>query len=97
MALLQEHGVEPTVVEYLKDSLTTTALSEIITYLGINPIELVRTKEVIWKEQFKGMTLSDAEIVQAMIDYPKLMERPIVVKQKKAVLGRPPQNVLGLL
>ncbi len=54
LALLQEHGVQPTVVEYLKDGLTTAELSDIIAYLGISPLALVRTKEAIWKEQFKG-------------------------------------------
>ena len=53
--------------------------------------------EKIWKEQFKGKELSDEEIIEAMIAYPKLIERPIVVKDQKAVLGRPPENVLDLL
>lgn len=97
LALLQEKGVEPEVVEYLKNIPTVEELSELLTYLGIAPMELVRTKEAIWKEQFKGKSLSDEEILQAMVEFPKLIERPIVVKQKKAVLGRPPENVLSLL
>lgn len=97
LALLQENGINPEVIEYLKDIPSVAELKVLIGYLGITPIELVRTKELIWKEQFKGKELSEEAIIQAMVDYPKLIERPIVVKQKKAVLGRPPQNILELI
>lgn len=97
LALLQENGVEPQVVEYLKELLSAEELKELIGFLGIIPLELVRKNETIWKEQFKGKELSDDELIQAMVDNPKLIERPIVVKQKKAALGRPPENVLQLI
>ena len=97
LALLQENGINPEVIEYLKDIPSVAELKVLIRYLGITSIELVRTKELIWKEQFKGKELSEEAIIQAMVDYPKLIERPIVVKQKKAVLGRPPQNILELI
>ena len=97
LALLQENGINPEVIEYLKDTPSVAELKTLIRYLDITPIELVRTKEAIWKEQFKGKELSEEAIVQAMVDYPKLIERPIIVKQKKAVLGRPPQNILELI
>ena len=97
LALLQENGVEPQVVEYFKDLLTIEDLSELIGFLGIDPLALVRKNEAVWKEQFKGKELSDKEVIKAMVENPKLIERPIVVKQKKAVLGRPPENVLKLI
>ena len=97
LALLKENGVEPEVVEYLKDLLTTEDLSELIGFLRIEPLALVRKNEAVWKEQFKGKELSDKEVIKAMVENPKLIERPIVVKQKKAVLGRPPENVLQLI
>ena len=97
LALLQENGVELEVVEYLKDLLTTENLSELIGFLGIEPLALVRKNESVWKEQFKEKELSDKEVIKAMVENPKLIERPIVVKQKKAVLGRPPENVLKLI
>ena len=97
LALLQENGVELEVVEYLKDLFTTESLSELIGFLGIEPLELVRKNESVWKEQFKEKELSDKEVIKAMVENPKLIERPIVVKQKKAVLGRPPENVLKLI
>jgi len=97
LALLTENGVKPQVIEYLKDLLTTDDLNELIGLLGIKPIALVRKNEAVWKEQFKGKELSDKELINAMVENPKLIERPIVVKQKKAVLGRPPENVLKLI
>ena len=97
LALLTENGVKPQVIEYLKDLLTTDDLNELIGLLGIKPIALVRKNEPVWKKQFKGKELSDKELINAMVENPKLIERPIVVKQKKAVLGRPPENVLKLI
>ena len=97
LVLLQKNGVEPQVIEYLKELLTKEDLIELIEFLGIEPLALVRKNEVVWKEQFKGKKLSDEELIKAMVENPKLIERPIVVKQKKAVLGRPPENVLQLI
>tara|TARA_B100000614_G_C14395157_1_gene431357 strand:+ start:348 stop:686 length:339 start_codon:yes stop_codon:yes gene_type:complete len=97
LALLTENGVKPQVIEYLKDLLTTDDLNELIRLLGIEPLALVRKNEAIWKERFKGKELSDKELIKVMVKNPKLIERPIVVKQKKAVLGRPPENVLKLI
>ena len=97
LVLLQENGVELEVVEYLKDLLTTEDLSQLISFLGIKPLELVRKNESTWKEKYKGKNLSDEEVIKAMVENPKLIERPIVVKQKTAVLGRPPENVLQLI
>jgi arsenate reductase (glutaredoxin) len=68
-----------------------------VAYLGVSPEEIVRKGEPEYKENFKGKTLNDEQWIKALIDYPKLMERPIVVKNKKAVVGRPPENVLRLL
>jgi arsenate reductase len=68
-----------------------------LTKLGISPLQLIRKGEAIWKENFKGKELSDDELIKAMITHPKLIERPIVVKGQKAVLGRPPENALELL
>ena len=85
------------IVEYLKDKLSITDLEEIIAKLEINTIELVRKNESVWKEKFKGRNLNNKEIIQAMIDNPKIIERPIVVNGNKAILGRPPENVLKII
>ena len=97
LAILQESGKEFDVVEYLKDVPTAEALAEIINKLGITPIELVRKNEAIWKDEFKGKDLNDTEIVDAMVRFPKLIERPIVVDGDRAVVGRPPENIADFI
>jgi arsenate reductase len=86
-------GIEPEVVEYLKEPPSKKELRELITKLGINAEELVRKNEAIFKEYYKGKELSEDDYLNAMVKYPKLIERPIVVKDKKAIIGRPPENV----
>jgi len=97
LALLQENGVEPEIVLYLKTTPTVEALKSLVSKLGIRPLQLIRKGEPAWKENFKEKDLSDDEILSAMVAYPKLIERPIVVKGQKAVLGRPPENVLEFI
>ncbi len=94
---LENSGVEFEVVRYLEDIPTKDELKQIITYLGITPLELVRKNEAVWKESYKGKTLSDDEIIAAMVENPKLIERPIVIKDGKAVIGRPTENIDTLL
>jgi arsenate reductase len=97
LALLQDKGVEPTIVEYLKSPPTASELKAIIERLGIKPEQLVRKSEEIYKSKYAGKTLSDAQWIAALIKNPILIERPIVVSGKGAVLGRPPENVMQLL
>ena len=97
LALLQENGVEPDVVLYLDNIMTTGELRGLLVKLGISPMQLVRKGEAVWKEKFKGKELSDDQVIEAMIANPKLIERPIVVKDQLAVLGRPPENILELV
>ena len=92
-----EKNVNFEIVEYLKDKLSINDLEEIIEKLEINTIELVRKNESVWKEKFKDRKLKDKEIVQAMIENPKIIERPIVINGNKAILGRPPENVLKII
>ena len=72
-------------------------LELILIKLEISPIELVRTKEEIWKNNYKGQQITDDEIIKVLVENPKLIERPIVIKGNRAVIGRPPENVLSLL
>ena len=95
--LIKEKGVEVEIIEYLKVIPSEKELSSIIKLLGIKPEKLLRKGEVDYKENFKGKILSDEEWISAMVQYPKLIERPIVVSDNKAVLGRPPENVFDLL
>mgnify|MGYP001197674298 CR=1 FL=1 len=97
LEIIKKNKKEFEIVEYLKEILSISDLELIIEKLGITAVELVRKNELIWKENYKGKNLSDKEIVQAMIENPKIMERPIVVNGEKAVLGRPPENVLKII
>lgn len=97
LKILQASSADIEIVEYLKDVPTVSDLEDIINKLGIKPFDLVRRGETIFKEQFKGKSLTDREWVEAMVEYPKLIERPIVIKGEKAELGRPPERVLSLL
>lgn len=96
--LLQSKNIEPTVVEYLKTPLSHEQISTLVSQLGFNSArDLMRTKE----EQYKALNLKDenseSELIDAMVNHPKLIERPIVVNNNKAALGRPPENVLSVL
>jgi arsenate reductase len=95
--ILENSGKDFEVVKYLENTPTETELKEIISLLNISPIQLVRKSEKIWKEEFKGKELSDAEVIKAMIDNPKLIERPIVINGNKAVIGRPPESILDII
>jgi arsenate reductase len=98
LQLLGEHDVEPEVIEYLKTPPDEKTLREILKQLGLKPRQLMRTKEALYTELgLADESLSDNELIQAMLDNPKLIERPIVVKDGKAVIGRPPENVLSIL
>jgi len=97
LEILEKSGKEFEVIKYLDDIPSKKKLKEIIGLLGIRPEQLVRKNETIWKENFKGKSLSDSEILDAMILHPKLIERPIVINKDKAVIGRPPQNIQKII
>ena len=97
LTLIEKKGIKPRIVNYLEQVPSFSELKELIDFLEIKPIELVRTKEIIWQEQFKGKELSDDEIIQAMVDNHKLIERPIVVNGIRALICRPPEKVLELI
>ena len=95
--LLKSSGNEFEIIKYLEDTPTESELTKVINKLNITPIELVRTNEQIWKDQFRGVEMSDVEIVRAMLKYPKLIERPIVINGNKAAIGRPIERIIDIL
>jgi len=97
LKIIEKAGEEVEIIEYLKIVFTEKELTDLVAKLGIPAEKLVRKGEAIFKEKFKGKTLTDEEWIKAMIEFPKLIERPIVVKDNQAVLGRPPENVEVLL
>ncbi|MTC41040.1 arsenate reductase (glutaredoxin) [Providencia sp. wls1921] len=99
LALLQEKGITPTVVEYLTTPPSIAEIEKLLKMLGFTDArQLMRTKEDIYKElKLADNSVTQAQLIQAIHDNPKLIERPIVVKGKKAKLGRPPEQVLEIL
>ncbi|KAA5825642.1 arsenate reductase (glutaredoxin) [Algibacter amylolyticus] len=97
LVLLEESGKPFEVVKYLDNVPTVSELKNIIKLLNIKPIDLVRKNEAIWKENFKNKDLSDSEIIAAMVQFPKLIERPIVINGDKAVIGRPTELISTIL
>lgn len=98
LKLLEDRGIAPTVIEYLKTPPTAPELSGILAKLGCQPRQLMRTKEAEYKAGgLDDAGLSDAELIAAMIGTPKLIERPIVLANGKAAVGRPPESVLDIL
>ena len=97
LEILEKSGKEYEVVKYLENVPTAKHLKDIIKLLAIKPIDLVRKNESIWKENFKNKNLNDAEIITAMIENPKLIERPIIINGNKAVIGRPPELILDII
>jgi arsenate reductase len=96
LGLLEERGVEPKIVEYLKSPPSKKELKDIVDKLGLRPEDLVRKGEDVYKTKYAGRTLTDAQWLDAMIEDPILIERPIVVSGSRAVIGRPPENVKKL-
>ena len=97
LALLEEAAAEITVVEYLKEPLSENQLSELISLLGIEPHELLRTKEDAYKQQGLSPESSSEAILAAIYENPILMERPVVVVGKRAAIGRPPEKIKAIL
>lgn len=97
LQILEESGVAFQTILYLKEGISLEELNSIISKLNIKPIELVRKNEAIWKENFSSKTMTDQEILQAMVDNPRLIERPIVVNNQKAVVGRPPEQIKEII
>ena len=97
LALIEKSGQPFEAVKYLEAIPTKQELTQILTLLGIPPENLVRKNETIWKEKFKEKKLSDKDIVDAMLEYPNLIERPIVINGNKAVIGRPTEMIIEIL
>lgn len=98
LQLLYDNGVEANVVEYLKQPPDAATLEHILNLLGLEPRELMRRHESIYKElDLDNEAHSRASLIQAMVEHPALIERPIVISQGKAVIGRPPERILEII
>jgi arsenate reductase len=98
LALLEENGVTPEIVLYLENPLSKQEVADIVKKLGVTVRDVIRTSEDAYKENnLKDVSLTDEQLFDAIDQFPKLLQRPIVVKGEKAVVGRPPENVLELI
>ena len=97
LSLIREAGHEPEIIEYLQNPPSASELRELLERMGKKPMEIIRKGEDVFKSNFKGKTFSDDEWIRIMIENPKLIERPIVVKGDEVRLGRPPETIQEIL
>jgi len=97
LAFLDDANQDYEIIQYLTETPTFEELKSLIEKLNLKPIELVRVKEKVWIEEYKGKTLTDSQVIQAMVDNPILIERPIVIKDGKAIIGRDLDKVASFL
>lgn len=97
LQVLEDSGKDFEVIKYLDEPISEEKLKEIIILLRVKPIELVRKNEAIWKSDYKEKDLTNEEIISAMVNNPKLIERPIIINGKQAVIGRPAEKIKSLI
>lgn len=97
LSLIKSKGKDAEIVDYLNNPPSTETLEQILKMLNLKPFDLVRKKEPEFIKNFKNRTLSDEDWLKVLAENPKLIERPIIIKGNKAVIGRPPEKVLDLI
>ena len=85
------------IIKYLDNPLDKNEITDLIKYLKIKPLDLVRTKEKIWIEKFKNQKLNDDDVIKILVDHPILIERPIVINKNEAIIGRPPSLIKSII
>ena len=95
---MRDNGHEPNIIEYLKNPPSANDIYTICKFLSKDPINIIRTGEKLYKDlNINDMDWDDDDLINAMVEFPKLLERPIVIRDKKGIIGRPPEKVLELL
>lgn len=97
LEILETSKKDIQIIKYLDEPLKVEKLIKIIKLLNIRPIDLIRQNHTTWKAHFKDLDFTDEELIEVMVEYPQLIERPIVINGDKAVIGRPPTRILDLL
>lgn len=97
LKILEESGKDFLIVKYLDIPMKKEDIKKVLELLDISAEELIRKNEKVWKENYKGKDLSEEDILEAMQEHPKLIERPIVVNENKAIIGRPPEKIKEII
>lgn len=97
IAFLEEQGVAYKIIKYLEANLTQEDIKTMLNKLNYSPIQLVRTKDSFWQENFKNKTMTDQEIIDAMVSFPQIIERPVVINGPKAIVARPTEKISEIL
>ncbi|TYA59110.1 arsenate reductase (glutaredoxin) [Formosa maritima] len=97
LEIIKESGKNFEIVSYLENTPSKEELKQLLNLLNINAESLIRKNEAVWKENFKGKDLTEEQLIEAMVKFPKLIERPIVTNGKKAVIGRPPEKISEII
>jgi arsenate reductase len=97
LEILKNSGKEFKIREYLKDPLSEDELTGLLKKLQLSPLQLIRQNESVWKDDYKSLNLSQGELINIMAKHPKLIERPVVENDNKAVIGRPSSNIENIL
>lgn len=96
LKIIQNHSQKYEIIEYMKDRLSAKEISSILKKLRLDPINLVRENESIWKQNYKGKKLTNTEIINIMQENPKLIQRPIIITDNKAIIGRDIEKIKNL-
>ncbi len=97
LQFLEDKGIKPEIIQYIKNPISENELKDILVKLNKSPREIIRTQEAIYKSDFKGKNFNDDEWVKILAENPKLIQRPIIVRNYKAVIGDPAENIEELL
>jgi len=97
LSLLEDNGYETEIIEYLKTPPSEKELKDVLHKLGLKPMDIIRTKEPLFAEKYKGKNYSDDEWIKILCKNPVLIERPIAIEGNKAIVGRPPQKIMTIL
>jgi len=97
LKILEESGKDFLIVKYLDIPMKKEEIKKVLELLDISAEELIRKNEKVWKENYKGKDLSEEDILEAMQEHPKLIQRPIVVNENKAIIGRPPEKIKEII
>ena len=98
LQILQDNNCDIEIINYLETDIDVSLIKDVLKKLSLNPRDILRTSEQEYKDNnLKEDDLSDDDLIDYLVKYPKLIERPIVIKEHTAVLGRPPENILELL